>query len=132
LLQEIGVASGDAVDLKVNKKGRLVMSPIRTEPRAAGRKTASAGAIGETGRAGWIAAANGEPRRRLAGALGDNGEPQPCVVLSPPEIHDYLSLVTVAPLSATARPRPIGCRSTPQKRAASFTSNKSERSRSGF
>ena len=30
---------------------------------------------------------------------GDNGEPQPCVVLSPPEIHDYLSLVTVAPLS---------------------------------
>jgi len=31
--------------------------------------------------------------------LSVDGEPQPCVVLSPPEIHDYLSLVTVAPLS---------------------------------
>jgi mRNA interferase MazF len=31
--------------------------------------------------------------------LSGDGEPQPCVVLSPPEIHDYLSLVTVAPLS---------------------------------
>jgi mRNA interferase MazF len=30
---------------------------------------------------------------------GDNQAPHPCVILSPPEIHDYLGLVTVAPLS---------------------------------
>ena len=33
LLDEIGVKAGDAVKLKVNKKGRLVMSPDRTEAR---------------------------------------------------------------------------------------------------
>jgi mRNA interferase MazF len=30
---------------------------------------------------------------------GENQEPHPCVILSPPEIHDYLGLVTVAPIS---------------------------------
>ena len=35
---------------------------------------------------------------------GGTGEPQPCVVLSPPEIHDYLSLVTVAPVSRDCKP----------------------------
>ena len=54
LLQEIGVASGDAVDLKVNKKGRLVMSPIRTEPRAGWAEDSKALVqSGETGRA-WL------------------------------------------------------------------------------
>ena len=33
LLDEIGVKAGDAVNLKVNKKGRLVMSPDRVEAR---------------------------------------------------------------------------------------------------
>ena len=33
LLDEIGVKAGDAVNLKVNKKGRLVMSPDRAEAR---------------------------------------------------------------------------------------------------
>ena len=28
-----------------------------------------------------------------------NGDPHPCVILSPPEIHDYLGVVTVAPIS---------------------------------
>jgi mRNA interferase MazF len=28
----------------------------------------------------------------------------PCVILSPPEIHDYLGLVTVAPISEGCRP----------------------------
>jgi len=28
-----------------------------------------------------------------------DGEPHPCVILSPPEIHDYLGLVTVAPIA---------------------------------
>jgi mRNA interferase MazF len=37
----------------------------------------------------------------LAPWLGgdDNQAPHPCVILSPPEIHDHLGLVTVAPLS---------------------------------
>jgi mRNA interferase MazF len=30
-------------------------------------------------------------------AAGDQ-EPHPCVILSPPEIHDYLGLVTIAPI----------------------------------
>jgi mRNA interferase MazF len=29
-----------------------------------------------------------------------SGDPYPCVVLSPPEIHDYLGLVTIAPVIA--------------------------------
>jgi len=33
LLDEIGVTAGDAVSLKVNKKGRLVMSPLRAKAR---------------------------------------------------------------------------------------------------
>ena len=28
LLEQIGVAAGDAVDLKINKKGRLVIAPL--------------------------------------------------------------------------------------------------------
>jgi len=37
----------------------------------------------------------------LAASAGESGsnEPHPCVILSPPEIHDYLGLVTVAPIS---------------------------------
>jgi mRNA interferase MazF len=27
-------------------------------------------------------------------------EPQPCVVLSPPEIHDHLGVVTIAPMTS--------------------------------
>jgi antitoxin MazE len=34
LLDEIGIADGDLVNLKVNKKGRIVLSPVRTEARA--------------------------------------------------------------------------------------------------
>ena len=34
LLDEIGVGAGDPVNLKINKKGRLVMSPVRAEVRA--------------------------------------------------------------------------------------------------
>lgn len=35
---------------------------------------------------------------------GGPGEPHPCVVLSPPEIHDYLGVVTVAPVTAGGTP----------------------------
>jgi antitoxin MazE len=34
LLDEIGLKAGDAVELKINKKGRLVMSPLRNAARA--------------------------------------------------------------------------------------------------
>ena len=34
----------------------------------------------------------------LAGDDGPNTEPHPCVILSPPEIHDYLGVVTIAPI----------------------------------
>jgi antitoxin MazE len=52
LLDEVGIAEGDAVSLKVNKKGRIVLSPVRTEVRAgwAADSMALAGA-GEVGRA---------------------------------------------------------------------------------
>ena len=51
LLDEIGVKAGDAVSLKINKKGRLVMSPIRSEARAGwaddSRALASSGEAGQ-------------------------------------------------------------------------------------
>ena len=55
LLDEIGLKTGDPVELKVNKKGRLVMSPLRNAARAgwADDSRILAGA-GETGQA-WPA-----------------------------------------------------------------------------
>ena len=38
----------------------------------------------------------------LAADGAANAEPHPCVILSPPEIHDYLGVVTIAPISQTA------------------------------
>jgi mRNA interferase MazF len=35
---------------------------------------------------------------------GTPSDPQPCVVLSPPEIHDYLGVVTVAPVTPGGTP----------------------------
>jgi mRNA interferase MazF len=32
-------------------------------------------------------------------SVGESAEPHPCVILSPPEIHDYLGVVTIAPIS---------------------------------
>ena len=37
-------------------------------------------------------------------AAGGAAQPHPCVVLSPPEIHDYLGIVTVAPIAAVGKP----------------------------
>jgi antitoxin MazE len=51
LLDEIGIADGDLVNLKVNKKGRIVLSPVRTEARAGWAADSKALAqAGETGR----------------------------------------------------------------------------------
>jgi antitoxin MazE len=51
LLDEIGIADGDVVNLKVNKKGRIVLSPVRTEVRAGWAADSRALAqAGETGR----------------------------------------------------------------------------------
>jgi mRNA interferase MazF len=33
---------------------------------------------------------------------GPSAEPHPCVILSPPEIHDYLGVVTVAPIGQSS------------------------------
>jgi mRNA interferase MazF len=40
------------------------------------------------------------------GAAGEDGsnEAQPCLVVSPPEIHDHLAIVTVAPIADAGRP----------------------------
>jgi mRNA interferase MazF len=32
---------------------------------------------------------------------------RPCVILSPPEMHDYLRTVTVAPMTTASRPAPF-------------------------
>ena len=51
LLDEIGIADGDVVNLKINKKGRIVLSPVRTEARAGWAADSRALAqAGETGR----------------------------------------------------------------------------------
>ena len=34
MLEDIGVAAGDAVELKINKKGRLVIAPLANAPRS--------------------------------------------------------------------------------------------------
>jgi mRNA interferase MazF len=34
----------------------------------------------------------------LAADGSPSAEPHPCVILSPPEIHDYLGVVTIAPI----------------------------------
>ena len=34
MLEEIGVTAGDAVELKINKKGRLVIAPLANDPRS--------------------------------------------------------------------------------------------------
>jgi antitoxin MazE len=52
LLDEIGIADGDVVNLKVNKKGRIVLSPVRTEVRTGWAADSKALAqAGEAGRA---------------------------------------------------------------------------------
>ena len=34
-----------------------------------------------------------------ADSASEDAAPHPCVILSPPEIHDYLGVVTIAPIS---------------------------------
>lgn len=34
MLDQLGIAAGDAVELKISKKERLVMTPVRTGPRS--------------------------------------------------------------------------------------------------
>lgn len=64
LLEQIGVAAGDPVELKINKKGRLVIAPLPQDSRSAWanecRKLAAAGEFGlvrngdgGTGNKGW-------------------------------------------------------------------------------
>jgi antitoxin MazE len=51
LLDEVGIADGDVVTLKVNKKGRIVLAPVRTEVRAGWAADSKALArAGEAGR----------------------------------------------------------------------------------
>jgi antitoxin MazE len=52
LLDEIGIADGDVVNLKVNKKGRIVLSPVRTEARAGW--AADSKALAHAGEAGRV------------------------------------------------------------------------------
>jgi antitoxin MazE len=63
LLDELGLKSGDPVDMKINKKGRLVISPIRHRVRA-GWADASKDIVqsGESGSAWPRTAAGTGPR----------------------------------------------------------------------
>ena len=53
LLDEIGVKAGDPVELKINKKGRLVIAPIREKPRAGWAKDSRALAEAGEGGTAW-------------------------------------------------------------------------------
>jgi antitoxin MazE len=50
LLDEVGIADGDVVTLKVNKKGRIMLTPVRAEVRAGwaadSKALAQAGEVG--------------------------------------------------------------------------------------
>src|ERR1044071_5109289 len=37
-------------------------------------------------------------------SASESAEPHPCVILSPPEIHDYLGVMTIAPISHGSSP----------------------------
>jgi antitoxin MazE len=52
LLDEIGLTAGDSVSLKVNKKGRLVMSPLRARVRDGWAEDSKA--LAEAGEAGAV------------------------------------------------------------------------------
>lgn len=52
LLDEVGVAAGDLVSMKVNKKGRLVMSPLRAKARDGWAKDSKA--LVQAGEAGGV------------------------------------------------------------------------------
>ena len=52
LLDEIGIADGDVVSLKVNKKGRIVLAPVRAEARAGW--AADSKALAQAGEAGRV------------------------------------------------------------------------------
>ena len=52
LLDEAGLKAGDAVELKINRKGRLVIAPARPAPRA---RASTAPAPRPAPRAGWSA-----------------------------------------------------------------------------
>jgi len=38
--------------------------------------------------------------------VGSENKTRPCVIISPPEMHDYLRTVIVAPMTTGARPAP--------------------------
>ena len=61
LLDEAGIADGDVVTLKVNKKGRIVLAPVRAEVRAGW--AADSKALAQAGEAGGIWP-NGQGSRR--------------------------------------------------------------------
>ena len=54
---------------------------------------------------------SGNARRGVAGDLdptvgSEIHKTRPCVIISPPEMHDYLRTVIVAPMTTGARPAP--------------------------
>jgi antitoxin MazE len=61
LLDEAGIVDGDVVTLKVNKKGRIVLAPVRAEVRAGW--AADSKALAQAGEAGRIWP-NGQGTRR--------------------------------------------------------------------
>jgi antitoxin MazE len=52
LLDEVGIVDGDVVTLKVNKKGRIVLAPVRAEVRAGW--AADSKALAQAGEAGQV------------------------------------------------------------------------------
>ena len=110
-----------AVNLKRQQEGPIVdVAGPRQGAGRAGRPTARRWPIaGEDGaRLAWrnagASSSSGHPRRRLAASSRmmpvPAMQPHPCVILSPPEIHDHLGLVTVAPVTPERHPRrPIAC-----------------------
>jgi antitoxin MazE len=52
LLDEVGIVDGDVVTLKVNKKGRIVLAPVRAEVRAGW--AADSKALAQAGEAGRV------------------------------------------------------------------------------
>jgi len=118
LLEEIGAKANDPVEVKV-KKGKIVISRLARDPtRRVGRgkqtpkrrwgwRTGLA-RIRQRGRQGYQVVKRGEVW--LAGLDPTEGreiqKTRPCLIVSPPELHDFLDIVIVAPMTTASHPAP--------------------------
>ncbi len=123
VLAELGLTAGDAVDLRM-EDGRIILAPVRRPTRAGWPRGLPHHRPSSATTPWWLEPAAGRGRpgvvtRPEAVARGavwlaaldptigsEIQKTRPCVIVSPPEMHDHLRTVTVAPMTTGSRPAP--------------------------